>query len=96
MKNYIKANLNRFKRINILTMLWLAIAGSINAVAATMFLSPVNLYDSGISGLSMLLWQITPDQFSFSLFLIVLNLPLFLFGLKKQGLCSPFTRHGRY
>ena len=85
MKSSIKTNLKRFKHVKISTMLWLALAGSINAVAATMFLSPVNLYDSGISGLSMLLWQITPDQFSFSLCLIILNLPLFLFGLKKQG-----------
>ncbi|MDD5829529.1 MAG: YitT family protein [Lachnospira sp.] len=61
-------------------------AGCINAIGVTMFLAPVNLYDSGISGTSMLLWQITPDEFSLSLFLIVLNIPLFLFGMKKQGL----------
>lgn len=90
MKSSIKTNLKRFKHVKISTMLWLALAGSINAVAATMFLSPVNLYDSGISGLSMLLWQITPDQFSFSLFLIILNLPLFLFGLKRQGVLFTF------
>ena len=50
-----------------------------------MFLAPVNLYDSGISGTAMLLWQITPEEFTFPLFLLVLNIPLFLFGLKKQG-----------
>ena len=85
MQNVLKNNLKRLKHIKISTMLWLLVAGSINTVAATMFLSPVNLYDSGISGLSMLLWQVTPEQFSFSAFLIILNLPLFLFGLKKQG-----------
>ena len=33
----------------------------------------------------MLLWQITPESYTLSLFLLVLNVPLFLFGLKKQG-----------
>lgn len=51
-----------------------------------MFLAPVNLYDSGISGTSMLLWQVTPDCLTLSLFLIILNIPLFIFGLKKQGI----------
>lgn len=52
-----------------------------------MFLAPVNLYDSGISGTSMLLWQVTPPRYTLSLFLVILNVPLFLFGLKKQGWC---------
>lgn len=51
-----------------------------------MFLAPVNLYDSGVSGTSMLLWQITPEEFNLSFFLIIINIPLFLFGLKKQGI----------
>ena len=60
-------------------------AGIINSIAVTMFLAPVHLYDSGISGTSMLLWQVTPEQYTLSLFLLLLNIPLFLFGLKKQG-----------
>ena len=60
-------------------------AGIINAVGVTMFLAPVHLYDSGISGTSMLLWQLTPEAYTLSLFLLILNVPLFLFGLKKQG-----------
>ena len=52
-----------------------------------MFLAPVHLYDSGISGTSMLLWQATPPEYTLSLFLVILNVPLFLFGLKKQGWC---------
>lgn len=64
----------------------LLIAGLINAFGVTVFLAPVKLYDSGISGTSMFLGSITPDALSLSLFLIVLNVPLFLFGLRKQGL----------
>lgn len=64
---------------------FLTLAGIINAIGVTMFLAPVNLYDSGISGTSILLSQITPRYLSLSLFLVVLNIPLFLYGLKRQG-----------
>lgn len=67
------------------TFIFLAIAGLINAFGVTVFLAPVRLYDSGISGTSMLLAQITPPYLTLSLFLIILNVPLFLYGLKKQG-----------
>lgn len=70
----------RFKNFIMLT-----IAGLINAFGVTVFLSPVRLYDSGISGTAMLLSQITPDGWSLSLFLLLLNIPLFIFGYKKQG-----------
>lgn len=66
--------------------LFLLVAGSINAFGVTVFLAPVDLYDSGISGTSILLSQLTPDALSLSMFLLLLNIPLFLFGLKKQGL----------
>lgn len=63
----------------------LTIAGIINAFGVTIFLFPVKLYDSGISGLSMLLDQITPEGLTLSLFLIILNIPVFLFGLRREG-----------
>lgn len=65
--------------------LLLLIAGCINAFGVTVFLAPVKLYDSGISGTSMLLSQLTSGKISLSIFLILFNIPLFLFGLKKQG-----------
>ena len=63
--------------------IFLFIAGCINAFGVNIFLAPVGLYDSGISGTSILLSQITPDYLSLSVFLLILNVPLFLFGLKK-------------
>ena len=63
----------------------LTVAGFINAFGVTVFLAPVKLYDSGISGTSMLLSQVTPDYLTLSFFLLVLNIPLFLYGLKRQG-----------
>ena len=63
----------------------LTVAGIINAIGVTIFLFPIRLYDSGISGLSMLLDQVTPPHLTLSLFLLVLNVPIFLFGMRKQG-----------
>lgn len=74
------------KEINLMNFIILTIAGIINAFGVTVFLFPVKLYDSGISGLSMLLDQITPSSLNLSLFLILLNIPIFCFGMKKQGL----------
>lgn len=73
-------------RQKLLTYVSLTAAGIINAFGITFFLYPVHLYDSGISGLSMLLAQITPDFMTLSFFLVLLNLPLFLYGYKKMGL----------
>ena len=79
--------LNSLKEnLRIRNFLILLLSGTVNAVGVTMFLTPVGLYDSGISGTSMLLDQITPSWLTLSVFLILLNIPLFLYGLKKQGI----------
>ena len=86
--------MKQLKKIRIKNLLMLTVAGIVNAIGITLFLNPVRLYDSGISGTSMLLNQISPDYLTLSLFLLVLNVPLFLFGLKKQG--SLFTFYAIY
>ena len=73
------------QRIRKRNLFMITLAGLINAFGVTVFLAPVKLYDSGISGTSMLLAQVTPDNLSLSLFLLLLNIPLFLYGLKRQG-----------
>ena len=73
------------KNIGAFRFVMLTAAGTVNAFGITLFLTPVKLYDSGISGTSMLLAQVTPASLSLSLFLILLNIPLFLYGMKKQG-----------
>ncbi len=70
------------------TFLVLTLGGIIYAVGVTVFMTPVDLYDSGMSGTSMLLGQITPDFLPLSFFLIILNVPLFLYGLKRRGAAS--------
>ena len=79
MKKNILAKLSPFH------FLMLLIAGIINAIGVTLFIAPVQLYDSGISGTSILLSQLTPPSLSLSFFLIVLNIPLLLLGFKRQG-----------
>ena len=78
--------LTPLKNLKIQNFLLLTLAGIINAIGVNMFLAPVQLYDSGISGTSMLLGRIAPEPFTLSVFLLILNVPLFLFGLKKQGI----------
>lgn len=73
------------RKLKITNFIMLTIAGIVNAFGITVFLMPVKLYDSGISGTSMLFDQLTPEFLTLSVFLVILNVPLFLFGLKKQG-----------
>lgn len=76
------------------SLLMLTVAGIVNAFGVVLFLSPVALYDSGISGTSMLFAQIARGIIPFSLFLIVLNVPLFLYGLRREG--ATFTIRSIY
>ena len=76
--------LNDLKALRWQNFIFLLFAGCINAFGVTCFLAPVNLYDSGISGTSILLDQVIAN-IGLATFLLILNIPLFLFGLKKQG-----------
>ncbi len=101
-KSPVKAVLKKIKdhllvvlySLNAMNFLFLTVAGIINAFGVVMFLAPVKLFDSGISGTSMLISQQTPAWCSLSLILILLNIPIFLFGLKKQG--AAFTVYSIY
>lgn len=80
------------RRFSPLNFAFLLLAGTINAIGVTFFIAPVQLYDSGVSGTSILLSQVTPLSLSF--FLLILNVPLLLYGLKKQGVV--FTVYAIY
>ena len=83
-----------YEKFKMSHFLGLLVAGLINAFGVTVFLAPVKLYDSGVSGTAMLLSQITPHWCSLSLFLLLINIPLFIFGYKKQG--KTFTFYSVY
>lgn len=89
-----KSLASELKEIRYVHFIVLTLAGIINAFGVSLFLFPVKLYDTGISGLSMLLDQVTPPALTLSVFLIVLNFPIFLLGLKKQGVA--FTVYSLY
>lgn len=78
-----------FRNFSVLNFVFLLLAGIVNAIGVTIFIAPVQLYDSGISGTSILLSQITPEYLSLSFFLLILNIPLLVYGMKRQG--SVFT-----
>ena len=77
--------MEKLKKLKLRNLIVLFFAGIINSIGVVVFLQPVKLYDGGMSGTSMFLSQITPEFLSLSVFLVVLNVPIFLFGLKKQG-----------
>ncbi len=87
--NNIKEELSALRPIKFLL---LTFSGIINAIGIVLFLSPVNLFDSGFSGTSMFLSEIT--SLPLGLFLLVLNIPFFIFGYKRQGLA--FTVYSTY
>ena len=87
----------QFKQIKPGNFFFLTLAGIINAVGVTLFLAPeaVNLYDSGFSGTSILLGNLTENVgMNMSIWLIILNVPFFLLGLKKMGV--PFIVYSLY
>lgn len=86
--------LHILRKLSWKNFLGLTVAGIINAIGVTVFIAPVQLYDSGISGTSILLSQLTPPELSLSVFLILLNIPLFLYGLRRQG--AVFTIYAIY
>ncbi len=82
------------KTLSVKNFLALTLSGTINAIGVTMFLLPLHLYDSGFSGTAMLLEQLTPPAWTLSVFLLILNIPFFLYGYKKQG--TGFTVYSVY
>lgn len=92
--NSVKNLKKQLKDLKWQNFLFLTIAGIINAFGVIMFLAPVKLFDGGISGTSMLISQYTPAYITLSIVLVCLNIPIFLFGLKKEGLV--FTIYSIY
>lgn len=80
------------KKLKPLNFLLLTLSGTINAIGIVFFLAPVNLFDSGFSGTAMFFNEIT--GFPLAVFLLVLNIPFFIFGYKRQG--AVFTIYSIY
>ena len=89
-----KGMIQHLKELEIKNFIFLTLAGIVNAFGVIVFLAPVRLYDSGISGTSMLISQVTPEWCSLSLIIVLLNIPIFLMGLRREGV--KFTIYAIY
>ena len=78
-----RSSVSFLKSLRLTDFFMLAVAGVVNAAGVTLFLSPAGLYDGGFSGTSMLLGNVTP--LAMSAYLLIFNVPFFLFGLKRLG-----------
>ncbi len=77
---------SELKQLRPLNFIGLTIAGIINAIGVCLFLAPVNIYDGGFSGTSVLLDKVTPAYLVMAIFLVVLNVPFYIIGNKKIGI----------
>lgn len=75
--------MKRMSRKLPIQLLLLTVAGFINAIGVTAFLSPVGLLDGGFSGTSVFISSLLNAQIW--PFLLALNLPFFLFAYKRLG-----------
>lgn len=73
----------QIKKVKPINILFLILAGFINAVGVSLLLMPAGLLDGGLSGTSILLSRFTP--LNFSIFLIILNIPFYLIAFKRLG-----------
>ena len=83
MKAYMAKWARDLKKLKWFNFVGLTVAGLINAVGVCLFLSPVNIYDGGFSGTSVLIGKLT--LLPMAIFLLCLNVPFYLFGHKKIG-----------
>lgn len=73
-----------FKKLKAWNFFGLTVAGVINAIGVLLFLSPLNIYDGGFSGTSVLVSKLLVTV-PMAVFLLVLNIPFYLLGRKKIG-----------
>lgn len=67
----------------ILRALGLAFGALIYTIGLDVFLVPNHVIDGGVVGIALMAVQVT--GISFSVFIIILNIPFFIFGYKKIG-----------
>lgn len=70
-----------------LRALGLAFGAFIYTIGLDVFLVPNHVIDGGVVGIALMAAELT--GISFSIFIIVLNIPFFIFGYKKSVLFSP-------
>lgn len=76
-------------------IIFLVLAGFINAIGVSLFLTPGRMLDGGISGTAMLINYVIEfankslaKYLPMSIWILVLNIPFFIFGVKKIGVST--------
>ncbi len=83
-----RINVNSKIKYEFFRCLGLVAAGIVNATGVILFLSSSGILDGGLSGTAMLLDMVFSKigiDVLFSVFIVVLNVPFFLIGMKKLG-----------
>ena len=70
-------------KLHPINFIGLTVAGIINSIGVCLFLTPLNVYDGGFSGTSVLLSRYL--GLAQALFLLILNVPFYFIGRKKIG-----------
>lgn len=72
------------KQFNYQAYIFMVIGCIFYGASTAIFLSPNNVVAGGVSGLSVLLNHLIPD-ISIGVFILAINIPIFLIGLKQNG-----------
>ena len=74
----------KLKSFNYQAYIFMVIGCIFYGASTAIFLSPNNVVGGGVSGLSVLLNHLIPDV-SIGIFILAINVPIFLIGLKQNG-----------
>ena len=65
--------------------LWIIIGSVITAAAINIFLVPYKLAPGGVTGIATVVYYLSGERFPVGTVMLILNVPLFLFGMKFIG-----------
>lgn len=65
--------------------LWIIVGSLITAVAINIFLVPYKLAPGGVTGIATVIYYLSGEKFQVGTVMLVLNIPLFIFGMKFIG-----------
>jgi uncharacterized membrane-anchored protein YitT (DUF2179 family) len=77
----------KMKKLPITDYLFLTLGAAIMAIGIGVFLVDAKVVPGGVSGMSMAIYYLTNKAISVGILMWVLNIPLYLWGLKELGNC---------
>lgn len=65
--------------------LWIILGSIITAAAINIFLVPYKIAPGGVTGIATVIYYLSKERFSVGIIMLILNVPLFIFGIKLIG-----------